>query len=135
MASDLKSPTSRFLFWMAHAIYYRRRWFLYPQIVLALVCILFTIKKLEFLTSRNDLVGGDKAYHHVYLEFKKEFPVEDDLVVVVESDSMEKNRQFVERLGAKLEAETNLFTSVFFKGDLTMMGRKARPPPTRSTFF
>src|SRR5258706_3036825 len=38
---------------------------------------------------------------------------------------MEKNRQFVERLGAKLEAETNLLASVFFKGDLTMMGRKA----------
>src|SRR5262245_11298639 len=38
---------------------------------------------------------------------------------------MEKNRQFVERLGAKLEAETNLFTHVFYKGDLKMMGRKA----------
>src|SRR5436190_2174194 len=38
---------------------------------------------------------------------------------------MEKNRQFVERLGAKLEAETNLFASVFFKGDLKLLGRKA----------
>src|SRR5436190_9106552 len=38
---------------------------------------------------------------------------------------MEKNRQFVERLGAKLEAETNLFASVFYKGDLKLMGSKA----------
>jgi hopanoid biosynthesis associated RND transporter like protein HpnN len=46
-------------------------------------------------------------------------------VAVVESDDAEKNRQFVERLGAKLEAETNLFTDVFYKGDLKMMGPKA----------
>ena len=125
MATELKSPSARFLFWLAHAIYYQRRWFLYPQIILALICILFTILKLEFHTSRNDLVGGEKEYHHIYLEFKKEFPVQDDLVVVVESESMEKNRQFVERLGAKLETETNLFASVFYKGDLKLMGRKA----------
>jgi hopanoid biosynthesis associated RND transporter like protein HpnN len=125
MATDLKSPSARFLFWLAHAIYYKRRWFLYPQFGLALICILFTIKKLEFHTSRNDLVGGEKEYHRIYLQFKDEFPVQDDLVVVAESESMEKNRQFVERLGAKLEAETNLFASVFYKGDLKMMGRKA----------
>ncbi len=46
-------------------------------------------------------------------------------MVVVESENMEKNRQFVERLGHKLEAETNTFTDVFYKGDLKMMGRKA----------
>ena len=37
----------------------------------------------------------------------------------------EKNRQFVERLGAKLDAETNLFHDVFYKGDLKMLGSKA----------
>src|SRR3954447_2253781 len=125
MATDLKSPSARLLFWLAHAIYYRRHWFLYPQVILALICVLFTVRKLEFLTNRSALVGGDKLYHHIFLEFKKEFPVQDDLVVVVESESMEKNRQFVERLGAKLEDETNLFTSVFYKGDLKMMGSKA----------
>jgi len=46
-------------------------------------------------------------------------------VVVVESEDGEKNRQFVDRLGAKLEAETNLFNHVFYKGDLKMLGSKA----------
>ncbi len=46
-------------------------------------------------------------------------------MVIVESERPEKNRQFVERLGSKREAETNLFTDVFFKGDLKMMGPKA----------
>src|SRR5712671_180427 len=125
MATELRSPSARFLLWLAHAIFNKRRWFFYPQIILALICIFYSIKKLEFHTSRNDLVGGEKEYHHIYLEFKKEFPVQDDLVVVVESESMEKNRQFVERLGAKLEVQSNLFSSVFYKGDLKVMGSKA----------
>ena len=115
----------RCLRWLATAVYHHRRWFLYPQLALMVIGILYTWQKLEFHTNRNALVGGEKEYHRIFLEYKKEFPVEDDLVVVVESEFMEKNRQFVERLGAKLEAETNLFTAVFFKGDLKVMGPKA----------
>ena len=99
--------------------------FLYPQLVLAAACVIYTVRYLEFNTSRNDLVGANKKYHQNFLRFKKEFPTQDDLVVVVESENPEKNRQFVERLGAKLEAETNLFTHLFFKGDLKMLGSKA----------
>jgi hopanoid biosynthesis associated RND transporter like protein HpnN len=101
------------------------RLFIYPQIVLAALSVYYTIGHLEFDTSRDNLVGSDKKYHHNFLRFKKEFPNQDDLVVVVESESMLKNRQFVERLGGRLEAETNLFMDVFYKGDLKMMGPKA----------
>ena len=103
----------------------RPRLFFYPQVVLFAVSILYTVRYLEFDTSRNDLVGSNKKYHQNFLRFKKEFPTQDDLVVVVESENGEKNRQFVERLGAKLEAETNLFKDVFYKGDLKMLGSKA----------
>lgn len=48
-----------------------------------------------------------------FSQFQKEFPGQDDLVVIVESERPEKNRQFVERLGTRLEAETNLFTDIF----------------------
>ncbi len=125
MSEPRPSFTARLLFKLSDLIFHHRRWFFYPQVALVVVCVLFTIKKLEFHTSRNDLVGGDKEYHRQYLRYKAQFPVQDDLVVVVESEFMEKNRQFVERLGAKLEAETNLFTGVFYKGDLKLMGRKA----------
>src|SRR5437764_14487823 len=118
MSAPTRSFTGRFLFWLSDALYNHRRWFLYPQIVLMGVCIIYTVTKLEFLTSRDALVGGEKQYHRDYLRYKEEFPVQDDLVVVVESEDPEKNRQFVERLGAKLEAQTNLFTGVFYKGDL-----------------
>ena len=75
--------------------------------------------------SRDNLVGADKKYHQAYMKFRQEFPVQDELAVVVESEDPERNRQFVERLAARLEPETNLFTDVFYKGDLPSLGRKA----------
>src|SRR5688572_6627942 len=125
MATPPRSITARVLHWLSDAIYKHRGWFFYPQVALAVLCIFYTVYNLEFLTSRNDLVGAEKEYHKIYLEFKKEFPVQDELVVVVESKDMERNRQFVERLGARLREKTNLFTGVFYKADLATMGPKA----------
>jgi hopanoid biosynthesis associated RND transporter like protein HpnN len=122
------SPDSflaRLLGRLTAAILRRPRWFFWPQVVLFFLSIAVTVKYLQFDTDRNNLVGGNQRYQHNYLEFQKEFPQQDDLVVVVESENVEKNRQFVERLGAKLETETNLFKDVFYKGDLPMMGSKA----------
>jgi hopanoid biosynthesis associated RND transporter like protein HpnN len=110
---------------LAHAVYYWRAWFIYPQIILFGLCIWITKERLEFDTSRSNLVGSDKRYHQIYLKYKENFNVRDDTVVVVESENAEKNRQFVERIGAKLEQETNLFAEVFYKGDLKMLGPKA----------
>ena len=98
---------------------------MWPQVILFFVSIAVTVLWLQFDTDRDNLVGSQKRYHQNYLQFRKEFPQQDDLVVVVESENVEKNRQFVERLGARLEAETNLFKNVFYKGDLRMMGSKA----------
>jgi uncharacterized protein len=131
---------ARLLGKLAWAVIHHRSWFFWPQIVLFVLCILYTVFFLKFDTTRSSLVGANKRYHQLFQQFKKEFPTQDDLVVVVESENSEKNRQFVERLGAKLEAariripvlpgaeemvETNLFARIFYKGDLKMLGSKA----------
>jgi uncharacterized protein len=124
---------ARLLARTAHAVFRHRRSFLYPQLVLFALCILYTvrglpelgIKGLQFDMSRDNLVGENKKYHQNFLRFKKEFPTQDDLVVVVESDDPSRNRQFVDRLGPKLEAEPDLFRNIFYRGDLKMMGSKA----------
>jgi uncharacterized protein len=128
MLSPTEHFAARLLRRLANAIYRHPRWFLYPQFVVAGFCIWYTAFSpwhLRFDMSRDNLVGGHKKYHQNFLNFKKEFPLQDDLVVVVESEDKEKNRQFVERLGARLEEETNLFTEVMYKGDLKMLGKKA----------
>src|SRR3984957_8164661 len=124
-ALSADSFLGRLLAKLAAAVIRRPRWFVYPQVALFFACIFYTVSYLQFDTNRDDLVGSNKKYQHNFLEFKKEFPQQDDLVVVVESENLEKNRQFVERLGAKLAAETNLFCDAFYKGDLPMMGSKA----------
>lgn len=110
---------------VAESVIKHRKFYLWPQFILFGICVIYTVHKLEFDVDRDNLVGSDKKYHQLYLQYKEEFPAQDDLVVVVESENTQKNRQFVERLGRKLELETNLFTDVFYKGDLKMMGKKA----------
>src|ERR1044071_5030787 len=119
------SIMARVLGWVAAGVIRYGRLLFYPQLLLFVISVAYTVKYLQFDTSRDNLVGAKKKYHQNFLKFKKEFPTQDDLVVVVESEDAEKNRQFVERLGAKLELETNLFSHVFYKGDLKMLGSKA----------
>lgn len=118
-------PVERLLHRLADCIWRRPGWFLYPQLALFGVSLVFAARFLEFRTSRNDLVSADEAYQRHWLQLKQEFEVQEDLVTLIESDDLEKNRQFVERLAARLEVETNLFKDIFFKGDLRAMGPKA----------
>ena len=109
------------------AIIRQPRWFFWPQVVLFVASIFYTARYLEFDMSQDNLVSSNQKYQRNYLNYKKEFTSrdEDDLVVVVESEDPEKNRQFMERLGVKLEARTNLFRDVFYRPDFKMMGSKA----------
>jgi len=121
----LDGPIARALAGLADAVSRRPGWFIYPQLLLFGLCVYYTVQNLQFNTDRSSLVGADKKYQKIYQDFLKEFPIPKDLVVVVESDRTEKNRQFVERLGAKLEVHTNLFRSVFYRTDLAKLGPKA----------
>jgi hopanoid biosynthesis associated RND transporter like protein HpnN len=101
-------------------------WFVYPQILLALLGLLYATKRLEMDTNRSHLAGAGAKYQQIQQAYHKEFPgVEDELVVAVESEQRELNRQFIERLAAAIEPETNLFRDLFYKGDLATLGPKA----------
>ena len=86
--------------------------------------MVYTIRGLKLDMNRDNLIGPGVKYHEIYLNFRKEFPGEDQLVMV-EGDEWERNRQFMERLAARIKSETNLFTGVFYKGDLGTLGPKA----------
>jgi uncharacterized protein len=117
---------ARLLGKLAAAVCRHPRWFFWPQVALFFGCVFYTVAYLQFDTNRDDLVGSNQKYHHNFLALQKEFPQQgNDLVVVAESDDAEKNRQFIERLAAKMASETNLFRDVFYQHDLAMMGTKA----------
>jgi hypothetical protein len=116
---------ARLLGRLAAGIIRHPHWFFWPQVALFVFCVAYTVLFLKADMNRDNLVGPNQKYHQNYLAFQQEFPQPDDLVVVVESDSVEKNRQFVERIAAKMQAETNFFRDVFYQQNLAMMGNKA----------
>lgn len=121
-ALSADSFLARWLGRMASAICRHPGWFFWPQIILLIASIAYTVGYLQFDTNSDNLISGDALYQHNLLAFQKEFPLPDDLVVVVQSDSVEKNRQFIERLGGRMLAETNLFKDVLYQQDIKLMG-------------
>lgn len=119
------SLLTRSLRGLAALVYKRRRWLVWPQVLLFFASIGFTARFLEFDTNRDNLVASDTPARREYLHFMEAFNAQSELIAVIESADTEKNRQFVERLGPRLEQETNLFQDVFYKGDLRIMGPKA----------
>jgi hypothetical protein len=118
------SYLARVLGGLARSIVHRPQWFIWPQVLLFVLCVVYTLCYLRADMDRDNLVGPNQKYHENYLALQKEFPQPDYLVVVVESDDIEKNRQFVERLAAKMQAQTNLLQDVFFQQDLSVVGKK-----------
>ena len=116
---------ARTLAWTARMVFRHKKLIIYSQVVLFVLSVLVTYQFLKFDTNRDNLVGQNEKYQHAFLAYKTEFPSQDDLAVVVESEDIEKNRQFIERLGAKVLAEPTYFTNVIFNNDLKMLGRKA----------
>src|SRR5208337_4000879 len=125
-ALSADSLLARLLARLAAAIFRCPQWFIYPQAALFVACVVYTWACLKTDMNQNNLVGPNQKYHKNFLRLQKEFPQEgNDLEVVVESENLEKNRQFVERIAAKMEAETNLFQDVFYEQSLSVMGPKA----------
>lgn len=116
---------ARVLAWTADFVIHHRRIVIYSQIILFVVSGVYAWQFLRFDPDRDNLVGKNERYQGAFIAYRKEFPQQDDLAVVVESEDLEKNRQFVERLGARVLAEPALFTNVLFNNDLRMMGPKA----------
>jgi len=125
-ALSADSLLARLLGKLTVAVVRHRNWFIYPQIALFVICVLYTVFFLRADMNTDHLVGPNHKNQENYLRLEKEFPMQgNDLVVVVESGNIELNRQFVERIAAKMQAETNLFADVFYQQDPSVMGAKA----------
>src|ERR1017187_6367565 len=124
-ALSADSFLARLLGKLAAGVCRHPHWFFWPQVALFGFCVAYTVLYLKADMNRDNLVGPNQKYHQNYLAFQKEFPEPDDLVVVVESDSTEKNRQFVERIAAKMLVETNFFQDVFYQQNMAMLVSKA----------
>ena len=98
-------------------------WFIYPQILLFVLSVVYTTTHWTEDMDQDNLVGGPT--HQVYMKFRQEFPGEDELAVVVQSDDMERNRQFVETAGGTVGAGNQSVHGCILQGRPEALGRKA----------
>lgn len=99
------------------------RWIVGLHLLLVAVCAVLA-PRLDVRTELTDLVGEDLEYYRLHVAFLQEFPGQDELLAVVESSDPQRNRQFVERLAAKVRAEPDWFTNTYYKADLDTLGAK-----------
>jgi hopanoid biosynthesis associated RND transporter like protein HpnN len=118
------SILARVLNRVATAVCKYPKWFVYPQIILSALCVFYTMQRLKVDMDRDNLVGAGARYRQIYSNYRQEFRGEDQELVVVESEQWERNRRFIERLAARLTPRTNLFTDLFYKGDVANLGPK-----------
>ena len=102
----------------------------------SLVSVLYTAKKMEFLTGRDDLMPKNTGYHEDYRNWRQEFGDMDDIVIVIESDDQERAARFGTALYEKLKADQQHFQEVFYpfgldffkKNGLLFMPRRMSMP-------
>ena len=93
-------------------------------VTLAAVSLWYTVTHLDFQTSRNALVPQKARYIERYREAKNDFTDLDPLIVAVEPPQVERGKQFVEALAARLRADTQHFEKVTAQDRYQQPGRE-----------
>ena len=101
-----------------------------PRVTLCLVLLLtalavgYSAVGLKFKTDRADLIDPNAEFHRRWIDFTNSFGDASDVVVVVEDDNPWHIRQVLEKLGTRLEQESELFTNVLYKHDTSRLRAK-----------
>lgn len=104
----------------------------FPRLTL-LVCVALsaaavweTQERLQFKTSRSDLIDPHTEYHQRWLNYTREFgDVTEDMVVVVEGPDAASIERAIDDLGPRIEQEARLFKNVLYKISLGQLRAKA----------
>lgn len=84
-------------------VYRRAGLILIVATLLTIVSAIVVYRGLKVINDTNALIRETSPVHRNYLEYKKEFGVEEDYVVVIRSDDPDQNRAIAREIGAGLE--------------------------------
>lgn len=95
-------------------------------LLLSVASILYSIARLEFHTSQDELISPDSRDSRNYLRYVKEFPDLDGLVVVVRAEPAPARAElFADALAGRLARDPVNVKSVFYKIDPGMFADRA----------
>lgn len=112
-SSDAKRFAGLFGFVVRHP-----RLILAVSLLLAVLSVLYTKERMQFLTGRDDLMPRNAPFQRDYRENRAEFGDREEIVVVIESADAATAARFGERLHERLAADRARFREVFFPGGM-----------------
>lgn len=96
----------------------RPRLILGLALLLSVISVLYTVRNMEFLTGRDDLMPKNAPFQVDYRSYRAEFGDQEEIVAVIESDDAERSTRAADALYARLQREQGVFREVFYPGGL-----------------
>lgn len=87
-------------------------------IIICTASLLYSYKKLEFKTHRDDMISNRKWCQQNWKHYLAEFGQDDDMVVVALGGNEENKIDALEKLALKLSEHKETFDRIFYKVDL-----------------
>lgn len=96
----------------------------YPRLIMSLallascISVFYTVKNMEFLTGRDDLMPRNASFQVDYRAYRAEFGDQEEIVAVIESDDAVKSTKAADALFAELNRQKGVFREVFHPGGI-----------------
>lgn len=87
-------------------------------LLLSLAAVLYTVRNMEFLTGRDDLMPKNAPFQVDYRAYRAEFGDQEEIVAVIESDDAERATRAADALYARLKQDKGVYREVFYPGGL-----------------
>lgn len=128
MSVETPSPTPfarRLLVALVDTVCRHPRWVLFVAAVLAIGSLVGAAARLQYHTSRNDLISARKDYQQRWQQYLSEFGEDDDIVVVVQGGDKARKRAALDAVAARLAEHPDCFDRLFHKVDLRHLRGRA----------
>jgi hopanoid biosynthesis associated RND transporter like protein HpnN len=119
------TPLRRFLLALVAAVCRRPRLVLLGSLILCGLSVFAACTRLQYRTSRNDLISPRKNYQQRWRKYLAEFGDDDDMVVVVKGTEVARLEQAVEAIAERIRSNPELLDRLFYKADLRSLRNRA----------
>lgn len=120
-----ESVFSRPIVWGTRLVIRSPRFVLVLAVIASLASLGVASRWLGIRTNRLDLLNPKTGFNQRWMKYLGEFGDRDDVVAVVEGRDIEQLKQTLEKLNDRIVAEPNLFSSVLYHPDFSVLRGKA----------
>ena len=118
-AKDGKDSFPARLIYAVSMFSFQKPWLVFAMgMILCATALLYSYKKLEFKTHRDDMISNRKWCQQNWKHYLAEFGQDDDMVVVALGGNEQNKIDALEQLATKLSEHQESFDRIFFKVDL-----------------